>query len=232
MSADAAGWGALPRPFVVAHRAGNQLARAQAALAAGADVVEADIWLYRGRLELRHEKTLGPIPILWDRWSLGLRSPDVLDLAMLLAAIELERELMLDLKGYPGSDPAIAARIGSVMDRYRPGRPFLVCSQNWKLLEAFRAVPHALLVHSIGNRRQLDRAWPALAGDDHHAVSIHVKLLDAAVVSALKDRVATVMTWPINDPRLLASALAWGVDGVTTDRLAIVEHVRALHRLP
>jgi glycerophosphoryl diester phosphodiesterase len=42
--------------LVVAHRAGNDLARLRAALDAGADLVEADIHAFRGRLEVRHHK--------------------------------------------------------------------------------------------------------------------------------------------------------------------------------
>jgi len=219
------GWASIPRPFAVAHRAGNGLTLAQAAVDAGADVLEADIWLYRDRLELRHEKTLGPLPILWDRWSLEFGHRPQLELATLLDSLAPEVEVMLDLKGYPGSDPAIAARIAAQMDVARPGTPFLVCSQNWTLLEAFRPFPTALLVHSIGNRRQLARAWQRLERDDHDAVSIHVKLLNAETVHALKLRISTIMTWPINDPATLEQVLSWGVDGITTDRLDIVTRV-------
>ena len=31
---------------------------------------EADVHLFRGRLEVRHAKTLGPLPILWEKWYL------------------------------------------------------------------------------------------------------------------------------------------------------------------
>ena len=43
----------------VAHRAGNTPDLLTAALADGADLVEADVHLYRGRLEIRHTKTMG-----------------------------------------------------------------------------------------------------------------------------------------------------------------------------
>jgi glycerophosphoryl diester phosphodiesterase len=222
-----AGWEHVPRPFAVAHRAGNSLARAVDAVAAGADVLEADVWLYRGRLEVRHEKTLGPLPILWDRWSLST-GRQRLELETLLDAVDPDIELMPDLKGHAGSDPAIAARIARTMDLHRPARPFLVCSQNWQLLEAFRPFPAALLIHSIGNQRQLASAWTLLERDDHEAVSIQVRLLNADVVDSLKQRVGTVFTWPINDADQLQTVLDWGVDGVTTDRLAIVKQVRAI----
>ena len=58
-------------PFVVAHRAGNDLARLRAAEALRVPLIEADVHLFAGRLEVRHLKTLGPFPILWDRWELA-----------------------------------------------------------------------------------------------------------------------------------------------------------------
>jgi hypothetical protein len=59
-------------PFLVAHRAGNQLDLLRAAEAdhCGA-IVEADVHLFRGRLEIRHLKTLGPLPVFWDRWQIA-----------------------------------------------------------------------------------------------------------------------------------------------------------------
>ena len=56
-------------PLTVAHRAGNDLAALREACSAGVDLVEADLRYHRGRLEVRHLKTMGPVPLLWDRWS-------------------------------------------------------------------------------------------------------------------------------------------------------------------
>ena len=58
-------------PYVVAHRAANSLEGLQLAGGTGARLHECDIHLFWGRLEVRHLKTIGPIPILWDRWFLA-----------------------------------------------------------------------------------------------------------------------------------------------------------------
>ncbi len=55
--------------LVIAHRAANSAA-ALAAVGPGVDVVEADVHLFRGRLEVRHAKTLWPSSVLWERWYL------------------------------------------------------------------------------------------------------------------------------------------------------------------
>jgi glycerophosphoryl diester phosphodiesterase len=52
------------RPFLVGHRAGNRLHDLHAAERLKPTLVEADVRLYRGRLEVRYLKTAGPIPIL------------------------------------------------------------------------------------------------------------------------------------------------------------------------
>src|SRR6188508_3273249 len=84
-------------PFIVAHRAGNDLARLRRAERVRPGLVEADVHLFRGRLEVRHLKTLGPLGVLWDRWYLAPPGTPRLELHELLAATDTA--LMLDLKG-------------------------------------------------------------------------------------------------------------------------------------
>ena len=87
------------RPFVIAHRSGNSLLALRTAEAHGVRVIEADVHLFRGRIEVRHLKTLGPVPVLWDRWKLASPFGPRLVLAELLDAAGPQTELVLDLKG-------------------------------------------------------------------------------------------------------------------------------------
>jgi glycerophosphoryl diester phosphodiesterase len=220
-------WAAFSRPFAVAHRFGNDLAKIDQATEAGAEVIEADIWLHLGRLEVRHSKTMWRVPLLWDRWSLHAGWRPRLFLERLLELVPPDRELMLDIKGYRRSDPRIAEYVTLTHRRYRPGRPFLISGQNWRLLDAFRQFPEAVIVHSIGSRQQLDRSWGQLERPGFDAVSIQYTLLDSATVSRLKERVGLVVTWAINTEERLSNALEWGVDGVITDSPAIMRRVRS-----
>src|SRR4029453_10919905 len=52
---------------VCAHRHGNDLELLSAAEKWGGDFVEVTINLFRNELDPRHEKTVGPLPIVWDR---------------------------------------------------------------------------------------------------------------------------------------------------------------------
>lgn len=210
-------------PFLaVAHRFGNALERLRRAEAAGAHLVEADVWLHRGRLEVRHSKTMGPIPLLWDRWSLEPASRPRLSLEALVRASAPATELMLDLKGTAFDLPR---RVIREMERIAPGRPYAVCSQGWRLLAPFEPFPHVRVIHSVGNRRALRAVLQRLSGEPHHAISINQRFLDTAVVRDLRQAAPTVMTWPINSLQLLRQVEEWGVTGAITDRLDVVRAI-------
>lgn len=210
-------------PFLaIAHRYGNSLSALARAEAAGADLVEADVWRYHGRLEVRHSKTMGPAPLLWDRWSLEPAWRPRLGLDALVRAADPGTELMLDLKG---RDPAIAGDVIETMERVAPGRPYAVCSQGWALLAPFDPLAHVRVVHSVGNRGALQQVLRRLSGEAHHAISINQKFLDAATVRALRAAAPTVMTWPINTLAALERVKGWGVTGAISDRIEVVEAI-------
>jgi hypothetical protein len=198
-------------PFVVAHRAGNDLELLRRAEAAGSGLIEADVHLFRGRLEVRHLKTAGPLPLLWDRWYLASGRTPRLELAALLAAARPETPLMLDLKG---RDPRLAQRVLETLD----GRPVSVCSRSWRLLEPFTHRPEVRVVHSVGSRRQLRALRRRFAGRRLGGVSIHRRLLDAATVADQRGRAALIDTWPVATPDEARRLWAWGVHGVISER--------------
>jgi hypothetical protein len=200
-------------PFVVAHRAGNDLARLRRAeTQPGVRLVEADVHLFRGRMEVRHRKTLGPLPVLWDRWELARPDPAPLLVDRLLASAAPDTELMLDLKG---RDLRLPALLTGALEA--GGRRVTVCSQSWALLEPFAGAGGVRAVHSVGSRRQLAALRERFAGRRLAGISIHKKLLDPAVVADLRERAAMLITWPVAgvaEARLLGR---WGVDGVITE---------------
>lgn len=217
------------RPIAIAHRAGNDLARLKEAEAAGADVIEADLWQRLGRLEVRHLKTIGPIPIFWDRWYLAspfVRRPLLHELVSAAAPGTL---LMLDLKGW---NNRLGPAVQREMARIAPGRPYAVCAQRWSMLEPFHAMPEAVVVHSIGKKERIDQVMAHISHPGHAAVSIHQELLTPSVVARLREHAAIVMSWPVNDEALLHRLYSWGVNGFITDRLEIVRAVRALGATP
>lgn len=206
-------------PLTVAHRAGNDLAALREACSAGVDLVEADVRYHRGRLEVRHLKTMGPVPLLWDRWALTPAWTSRFLLQDLLPVTPPDCELMLDVKGGGEEFPRDVVR---VVRELMPNRGYSVCSQFWNLLEAFHEDPHARIVHSIGSRRMLREVLPRLEGHRSDSVSIHMKLLTPAVVEDLLQRVSLIMTWPVNRESDLRRLQSWGVNGFISDRLDLL----------
>jgi glycerophosphoryl diester phosphodiesterase len=204
------------RPFVVAHRAGNCIADLRAAELLGSALVEADIRLYRGRVEVRHLRTLGPLPILWDRWRLEAPWRPRLTLSGLLEETAPQTELMLDLKGR-------ARRMGEetlhTIAPYLGIRGFTVCARRWELLEPFAGHP-VRRVYSIGTSRQLRCFLERFASERLDGVSIHERLLHAQSLASLRAIADVVMTWPVNRPGRADELVRLGVDGLITDDVA------------
>ncbi len=211
-----------PGRFAIAHRAGNEPGRIAAAVAAGARVIEADLWLHRGRLEVRHTKTAGPLPVLWDRWELRPGWGPRMVLPGLLAAAPPEVLLHLDLKGW---NDRLGPAVRGAMGELAPGRPYLVSAQRWTLLEPFHAEPAAIVVHSIGSARRFERIAQHLAGRRTAAVAIHRELLTAERAERLLALADALLTWPVNDPALIPDLERLGVRGVITDSLDVVRAV-------
>lgn len=198
-------------PFIVAHRAGNDLA--QLRRAGRARFAEADVHLRRGRLEVRHLKAVGPI--LWDRWYIASPRTPRLELADLLAAAGRDTVLMLDLKGFRRRlARAVLAELA-----VHPGvDETVVCSRSWRLLEAFEADPRVRVVHSVGSRRQLRALRRRFADRRLAGVSIHQRLLDEHVTAELRRRAELIVSWPVETADEAMRLGRWGVHGVTTSR--------------
>jgi hypothetical protein len=201
------------QPFLVAHRAGNRLADLRTAEELGIAIVEADIRLFRGRLEVRHLKTVGPVPILWDRWELAAPWRPRLELGDLLAATAPETELLLDLKG---RRIEVAEAVRSTISPFLGARRFTVCARSWRLLAAFAGLP-VRCVHSVGSERQLRRLLGGIGEGRLEGIAIHQSLLDRESVAALRAVADLIMTWPVNQPERARELLRLGVNGLITD---------------
>jgi len=209
-------------PLLIAHRAGNDPAHLDAASRAGADVIEADLHLRRGRLELRHLKTVGPLPLYWDRWALAppwRRFDSVEDL---LAGTDPTTVLMLDLKG---SDPAAARLLAATLERAARLVPVLVSAREWPLLDE---LDPALVqrIASAARPGQLDRLIAHAATRALDGASLHLRLLEPERLRRLREHVPLVMSWPVNRREDAARAAALGVSGLISDDLGLLAELR------
>jgi glycerophosphoryl diester phosphodiesterase len=212
------------RPLTIAHRAGNDLEALRAAVAAGVDVVEADVHEHRGRLEVRHLKTMGPLPYLWDRWELVPASAPRLELAGVLGAVRPGTLFMLDLKG---RGTAVGTAVAAALHEIVPGHDVIVCSRHWPAVEAVaQRLDYVRAVLSARTRLELARLRGHVGARRPYGVSVHRSLLTAPLVAELHQSVDVVMTWPVNTPTVLDQVLGVGVSGVISDEPAILDLLR------
>ncbi len=207
---------ALPdhRPLAIAHRAGNNLEMAQDASSYGADMLETDVWPRLGKLEIRHVKSIGPLPIYWEKWYIDSVGGDKLELHELVVALPPATRLFLDLKGL---HPWLGRRVVRAIADVQADREIILCGRNWRQLDPVGRLPNVHVFYSVGNDRELDRVWPKLAGQANPAVSIHYRLLTQATIARLRELGTTIIAWTVNDPAVAKTLFAQGVDGFTSD---------------
>jgi glycerophosphoryl diester phosphodiesterase len=212
--------------LAIAHRAGNSLTGVHEATRLGADIIECDVHGHRGRLEVRHLKTAGPLPFLWDRWELVPASAPRLGLNELLDADRAGTTFMLDLKG---RRTTTGRAVAEMLHNREPAREILVCGRYWPLVDAVAELEFVRPVLSARNRAELAALRRRLRHDDDRApygVSVHASLLDATTVSMLRDHVPVVMTWPVDDVLTLDRVVGLGANGVITNEAEILREVR------
>jgi glycerophosphoryl diester phosphodiesterase len=213
-------------PLVIAHGAANDPA-ALTRVAGAADLVEADVRRFHGRLEARHAKSPGPVPVFWDHGRLlDPRAPRT-PLADALAAVGPEVGLVLDLKG---PDPRLAAEVLAATAGWRARRPLYLCARSWRTADRLRGAPGAVVLHSVGGAgglRALLRRYPE---DALEGVTVHRRLLTPGVVALLRRRAAHVWSWPVDDPWTGAALAAWGVTGLISDAPHRLAALRAAAR--
>lgn len=241
------------RPLAIAHRAGNEPELLQAAEAFGADLIETDVWRYQGRVEVRHLKTLGKLPILWDweprdsgwpypfaylrdRWRLRFAPTwrPRLTLGDVLRLARPETAFMIDLKR---GDLLLADAVVAEARTFRPAPPgcplgeeappIFVCSRAWGVLERAGREPDVRVIYSVGSDEQLAAVWPKLAALPDPAVSIHARYLgkDLPHLARFKAEGVAVVTWPVNDDELALDLTERGADGLIIDDPEVLRRV-------
>jgi glycerophosphoryl diester phosphodiesterase len=211
-----------PRLLTVAHRSGNTVAGLREALDAGVDLVECDVHAYRGRLEVRHHRSMGGLPFLWDREGVvSRRRHGTVVLTELIAALGDEQRLMIDLKGV---HPRLAPSVAGLLRSASPHHALTVCTKSWWMLDAFDLPVRRVL--SAATRRAVERLVGRVADARVDGVSVRLSLLSPDVVARLHRGTELVMAWPVDTPAALARARAVGADAVISKDLDLLRRSR------
>ena len=200
---------------LIAHRAAN-LPETVAPAAAVADIVEIDLHIFRGRLDVRHAKVIWPLEVYWEKWRLlpGLTPPSF---SAVLDATPHDAHLWLDLKGF-------TARLArSVLAEIGDRRPMTASSRNWWTLKPMRQATGVRTFRSVGSRWQL---WLALrfgAGGD--GIVMHERFAEPATVARLLELTPDVVVWAVPDLARAVELAAMDVTGVIVDDLDLIRAI-------
>lgn len=186
--------------------------------------MEADLWLHRGRVELRHRRRAGPF--VWDRTGVGpARAVPALEalLAGLAALGPRAPEPMLDLKG---DDPALSDALAEALARDH-ANPVTVCSRDWTLLAPFVGRPATRVLHSVGDARELAALRRRIAaGIPCDGVSLRESLIPPGGVAALQAELGPIFAWTLRSRARGRLLVDEGVAAVVASDLGVLAGLR------
>lgn len=209
----------------VAHSAANYRALMRQAVAAGADLIEADVWPRWNRVVARHERGVVALPLVFDKWYVR---PEVrpITLQEIIDTVGPNQGLYLDLKSdnrrYLGHIAAIIGERG-VTERTA------VTSPHWAALQHIESLaPAVSSYYTVIARRHLEPFWNHL--DRHPEVNgtaMRHGLLNERLVEVLHARGLKILAWTVDSPQRALELLGWGVDGIISNRLDLLQAIPA-----
>ena len=205
----------------VAHNAGNRVHALAEAQCAGAEVMEVDVIQVAAELRAGRER---PLPLIGEWAFRGPTLDRVWRESVGMAWVKL------DLK--ESSPHYLDQVIAFVSSRsgtpHTNERQVMVSSRSPAVLaEVRQRAPGAIRLLSIGSRHELDRlSFEPTTLESVNGVSVYHELLDLGTLRRLGDNGRLVLAWTVNDPARAAELIQAGVDGITTDNLAILRALR------
>jgi glycerophosphoryl diester phosphodiesterase len=227
----------------IAHGYGNSRRYLAQALEGPVDCIEADVWYQNGRVAVRHERRLGPLPILFDeknrdhvghgpgryglpllRWYVKVQFR-TLYLEDVLTLARGRRRVLVDVKWSPGGrQSAFAQALAQTVRLAGMTDDVTFCGQNWSVLQHLRVMDPGLRVYySIGAQRQLPAFGRVPQDETLRGVCVHQSLLNAQVIDILKRRGLDIWTWTVDDVEQAQRLVAMGIDGIISNRLDVLE---------
>jgi hypothetical protein len=201
------------RVLGVAHNAGDNLGTLAKALRYGADVIEINVISARGQLMAGRNQ---PLPRLHRQLFRGPTLAEAWDHA---AAADI---VTLDLKQTDRG--FLDDLVAFLTPRARSGRVMISSGDQGALLYLHDRLPDVTLLFSMGwpdavHQLQSDPALQQAIG----GVSVFQGLVDANLVTWLHQHKLQIVAWTVNDSQRFNQLVRLGVDGITTDNLAILK---------
>lgn len=198
--------------FGVGHNSGGTIAATVQALDAGADIIEIDVASLDGELVSAH---FPPLPIVGRR---VFRGPTLEQVWSAAAPVEVVK---LDLKE---TSPSFRQQVCAFLMVHGAEHQVIVASRDHATLDAINAcVPTVFTFLSLSSNRHVE----TLRSDPDRAaridgVTIKATLVDHDQAAWLDAAGLYVIAWTVNDLTRVNELVELGVDGITTDNLAIM----------
>ncbi|MBI1885124.1 MAG: glycerophosphodiester phosphodiesterase [Chloroflexi bacterium] len=231
----------------IAHGYGNRPQRIAEAVAAGVDMIEADLRYHAGQVWVRHERRLRLLPLLYNYrlspehrrgpWALSL-GPWFLRLDLrpirlegLIETVAGKAGLLLDLKTDGYSRAEARAFLETVREALQGfAGPVAFCG-SWPLLDLLRDLaPNVRAHYSVDNPAQWDALQPRLGVDDVRAITFRYGLLDEDRAAQLRERGIAFYCWAVRDPAGAERAVALGASGIIADDLEVLKMLAGSRR--
>ena len=204
----------------IGHNSGASIGTMKRALDYGADVIEIDVAQRNGRLIAAHDSPVG-----WrSRVFRGLSLEQSWSFASSASMIQL------DLKE---RSPAFLEKVFVFLEQHADDQTVMISTSDIETLSRFEErMPDVLRFLSLGNAIHLDRFLTDSAVISLvDGVSVRHTMLTPELVQQLEEMEVVIIAWTVNDLARVNDLVDMGVDGVSTDNLAIIELIHRLGRL-
>jgi glycerophosphoryl diester phosphodiesterase len=209
----------------VAHSAANYRQSLRLALDAGVDLIEADVWPRWNRVVARHERGVIALPLIFDKWYVR---PEIrpITLPEIVETVGDRAGLYLDLKS---DNDRYLRHIVEITRGNGVSSRTAITSPHWHALQYIEGLaPEVSSYYTVIYRRHLEPFWAHL--DEHPEVNgaaMRHGLLSSDLLGALHARGLRVLAWTVDSPARAVELLRWGVDGIISNRLDLLEAIPA-----
>ncbi len=223
----------MDKPLIIGHRGAmgheteNTLASIQKAIDMGVDMVEIDVFnIASGETVVFHDERV-------ERLTNGggkIEEYSIVDLKKLtldgnykipilqdvLKLIDHSVRLNIELKGADTANRVNHITAYYIKEKGWALKDFLISSFKWDELKAIRDLNKTIPIAILTEEDPLEALQIA---EQLHAESINPKFesLNQEIVDKIHDEGFKVYTWTVNDPKNIALAKEWGVDGIITN---------------
>ncbi|CAN5630028.1 hypothetical protein BH09CHL1_BH09CHL1_04020 [soil metagenome] len=200
------------RPLLIAHNA-DTVEQIAASAAAGADIIEADVWHTDDGLLVSHILGIGdwtpPISIAEAVFN-------AIPLEEWLDSLPTDRTAMFDIKN---EAPSTTRMVAQALNNSSGHQSAYLCSPYWPHILAAESYSNLTGVYTVNSEEGLGEIFPLINRSGHRGLSIAKKLVTPEIVMAAHDLGAFVFVWTVNDVSEAQQFANLGVDGITTDLL-------------